>query len=380
MAHQRCRRDREMFGNEEILERVVEWFKTGKARPFMLELRPTNLCNLRCPSCVARGYPPYTPGEELSLADYERIIDEAAELGVGYVQIVGGGEPFMRREKVLGMMRCIKRYNMKGFVVTNGTLFDAELIRELVEMAWDTIFLSLDAPNPELNDFLRDKPGCFEKIVTAIHKFKNLKRAHNQDLPQLDLGPVLSHYNCRAIVDMVRLCADVGLDNLSFQPVRVHDDEAGKPFLLTGEDLKALAVEVPKARKLADELGVRNNLHELDREMLEGSSKLPEVIQSYSSEFKDYPILSLHCLSPWFYIGINADGTVGPCSIDHPTTYKGDIRDSSLKAYWDGSHFQAFREGLLRKELPEACANCCGTNVIEIKKLRERLREVIPCD
>jgi len=81
-----------VFDSDELLERMVEWFKTGKGRPWLLEIRPTNFCNLFCPSCVARGHPhEQIKGEELTDEEYIRIIDEAAELGVRLVQISGGG-------------------------------------------------------------------------------------------------------------------------------------------------------------------------------------------------------------------------------------------------------------------------------------------------
>lgn len=366
-----------MFDSAELLDRIVQWFETGKGSPFMLELRPTNLCNLRCPSCVARGYPHYTPGEELSEEEYLRLIDEAARMGVRYVQIVGGGEPFVRRDTVLRMMRRIKQYGMAGFIVTNGTLFDKAAVRELVDMKWDVLLLSFDAPEPEMNDFLRGKKGCFDALVSAVRDIVRYKTENHAYHPVLVLGPVLSRYNCRTLEEMIRLGAHLKVERVMFQPVRVRKDKRGEPFLLTEDDLKSLAEDIPQAQATAAELGIETNLTDIGDEMLRGSSDLPEVIQSYSSGYKGHPLLSINCFSPWFYLGINADGTVGPCSIDHPTTYKGDVRKTSLSDWWKSRHFDSFRGSLSRGELPEACRNCCGTTVIEIKKIRERLRKVM---
>lgn len=366
-----------MFDSQELLGRIVEWFETGKGRPFMLELRPTNLCNLRCPSCVARGYPHYVAGEEISDEEYLRIIDEAAGLGVRYVQIVGGGEPFVRRDKVLKMMHLIKQHGMSSFVVTNGTLFDETAIREIVEMKWDVILLSLDAPEQELNDFLRGKEGSFDALVGAVRLLARYKKQKNSHFPTLVLGPVLSHYNCRSLTRMVQFAAELKVDKVMFQPVRVRKDQKGKPFLLTEEDLEALQGEIPRAMAAAEDLGMETNLQDIGSEMLRGSSDLPEVIRSYATGHGNHPLLSLKCYSPWFYMGINPDGKVGPCSIDHPTTYKGNIKGSRLEECWNSHQFQSFRDSLAAGDTPEACKNCCGTTVIEIRKIRERLKDVV---
>lgn len=366
-----------MFDSEEILERIAEWSKTGKGRPFMLELRPTNRCNLCCPSCVARGRPRYAPEEELSGEEYLRIIDEAAELGVRYVQISGGGEPFMRSEELLRMMRRIKYRNMVGWVITNGTLFDAEIVEEVVKMRWDTVFLSLDAPNPEINDFLRSKKGCFDELVSSVRQFNRVKLEYGHNLPKVHVGAVLSHHNCRMLKEMIALCANLGIEKVTFQPVHVGKGGKGVSFLLSEDDLKALAEEIPKTRELAQKLGVQSNLNDLSRELLEKSDNPCEIIRSQSSRSENHPLLSIPCFFPWYYIGISTEGAVGPCSILDSATYKGDIRDSTLREYWEHSHLKDVRDRLSRKKLLPMCRRCVGTHVMETKHMRERLRKVL---
>lgn len=343
-----------------------------------MELRPTNLCNLRCPSCVARVSRPFTSGEELSADEYGRIIDEAAGLGVRQVRIVGAGEPFMRPEKTFRMMRRVKRYDMGGMVLTNGTLFDDKMIREIVEMGWDLIIFSLDGPNPEINDFLRSRQGSFERTTSAIREFSRLKNERGTRSPLMTVAPVLSHYNCHVIPDLIVLGAELGADDVLFQPVTIPEDRgAGRPFLLTKEDVKTITAEIPRAQEIAERMGIRTNLDKIDLPLLERGDDLSNVIQSYSSRFAGHPLLSIKCFSPWFYIGINPDGSVGPCIITPPTTHSGDIRTSTLKAFWEGEQFRRFRERLMRGELPSICRNCCGSAVIEINRVRERLKDVI---
>ncbi len=364
-----------MFDSREIIERIVEGFTNGTGRPFMLELRPTNRCNLRCPSCVARGRPHPVPEEELSEEEYLRIIDEAAELGVRYVQISGGGEPFMRRDELLRIMSHIKSHEMVGWVITNGTLFDAAIIEEIVKMQWDTIFLSLDAPDPATNDFLRSKTGSFDALVLSVRQFNQVKMRYGHDLPRIHVGSVLSHYTCKMLKEMITLCAELDVQKVTFQPVHVGKGDKGNSFLLSEEDLETLSKDIPLACAIGQKLKVNNNLDCLKRELLEKSNDLRELICPGRSDQEDHPLLSLPCFSPWYYIGISTDGAVGPCSIFDSLTYRGDIRHSSLRAYWEGSHFKDIRDSLSRKRLPPMCRNCTGTQVMETEQMRERLKE-----
>ncbi len=366
-----------MFDEDEVAERIVDWFKHGMGRPFMLELRPTNRCNLNCPSCVARGHPHQIPsGRELSGTEYLRIIDEAAELGIKYVQISGGGEPFVRKETLLKIMARVKYHGLAGFVITNGTLFDSRTIQYVFDMKWDAFLFSVDAPYPELNDFLRSRKGSFEKAVSAMRGLAHLREQSGIHTPRLDIGPVLSHYNCHLVTELVRLGVDIGVDNVLFQPVHVPANEAGSPFLLTREDEQMIEEAIPEAEETAEQAGINTNLSHLDSTILRGGDDLRKVINAYSSN-KIHPWLSISCFSPWFYIGIHPDGAVGPCSIIDDGEGIPNVRDYSLGELWMGHRFKAFRAGLFSGELPEKCKRCSGSNVMAINTIRERLEKVL---
>jgi len=273
-------------------------------------------------------------------------------------------------------MRRIKHHGMEGWVISNGTLLTDEIIEETVKIGWDTIFLSLDAPEPKLNDFLRSREGTFDKVVSSIRRFNAMKHKFGSTTPEVDVGMVLSHYNCGTISEMVRLCADLGVWWLTLQTVHVRPGR-GSDFLFTDEDLAVLATEIPKAQTIAAELGLKTNLEDLNKELLKSSNDPREVIRKNSLTFGEHPFLSIPCHSPWYYIGISTEGTIGPCSIYHDTTYKGDVRNTSLKELWTNSHLKEVRERLQRNELIGPCYKCTSQQVVEIKHLRERLGDVL---
>ena len=107
---------------------------------------------------------------------YLKLIDEAAKLGVKEVYICGGGEPLVRKDLLLRLMKLIKQKKMHGFLITNGTLFTEEDIIKIIEIGWDNISFSVDGANSRVNDSLRGKRGAFKLAVQNMKRFKELWR------------------------------------------------------------------------------------------------------------------------------------------------------------------------------------------------------------
>ena len=76
------------------------WERRGVHVPPIMILSVTNRCNLNCKGCYARELRPSAGGgEEMSREEWERVVGEARDLGIGVIMIAGG-EPLLRREIV----------------------------------------------------------------------------------------------------------------------------------------------------------------------------------------------------------------------------------------------------------------------------------------
>jgi hypothetical protein len=63
--------------------------ETAPVIPSFLELEITGFCQLNCVHCYADSGPRGGPGT-MTTADWERVIDQAAAIGVTMVQFIGG--------------------------------------------------------------------------------------------------------------------------------------------------------------------------------------------------------------------------------------------------------------------------------------------------
>jgi MoaA/NifB/PqqE/SkfB family radical SAM enzyme len=101
--------------------------RTGVHTPLVLLISPTMRCNLRCEGCYAAGY---SSAGEMSPELFQRIIDQANEIGI-FVFTILGGEPFLRKD-----LLDVGAANPDSFfqVFTNGTMLKAASVSRLAEI------------------------------------------------------------------------------------------------------------------------------------------------------------------------------------------------------------------------------------------------------
>ena len=242
-----------------IAARLRRW-DSGEVRgPYTMELYPTMTCNIDCVFCDTT----YRKGKqtgELSAEQYWRILDEATELGVRRIFILGGGEPLIRKDVTPELMRRIKDRGIEGHIATNGTLFDDALIQQVVDTRWDELHFSLDAPDPATNDYLRGRPGVFAKVakvMCTIHGLKKKAGLGVHDAPRMLIHAVVTNKNYWMFADMLRFAHAVGCFRVNFDYIIAYRPE--QHALKLDEDEKA---EIPRLAReglaVAEELGLES--------------------------------------------------------------------------------------------------------------------------
>ena len=357
---------------KEILERIQDWLQKKPMPPYQLEINPTNLCNLHCLPCEARGKPFYNSEEEkrITLGIYKSIIDEAASVGVKIIHLSGGGEP-LAADKTIYIMEYIKQNNIKGSIVTNGTLFNEYLIKKLIMFSWDVILYSIDGADAKTHDYIRNYNGAFKKIIESIKQFNYYKSKLKNEKPELWMCLVLNSYNYKTIREYMHLAYSLNIKKIFIQPIRIKNDTLGKSLLLSEQQQKIFNDSIGSLLKEALHYGIETNLDEFDAKLIEKSSEIHTVIESYL-EKKTNNLSSLPCYSPWYFMAIKPNGNVYPCGVDSSHHF-GNIVYNNLTEMWYGDAFNNFREKLLRKDLPAFCKECCGMTVMQTKKIQNSL-------
>jgi MoaA/NifB/PqqE/SkfB family radical SAM enzyme len=126
-------------------------------------------CNLRCRYCVARSSP-NVPRRAIGLANVQRLIDEAAELGFVHAFFTGG-EPFLLPD--IYDMLAYSSQRLLTTVLTNAMLLHGTRLDKLVAVANERLIVqvSLDGGCAEDHDAYRGA-GSWARAVDGIQRLQ----------------------------------------------------------------------------------------------------------------------------------------------------------------------------------------------------------------
>jgi MoaA/NifB/PqqE/SkfB family radical SAM enzyme len=134
--------------------------RAGKWVPFIVAISPTMKCNLNCRGCYSGLY---SKDGELNAEELDRLFSECKSIG-DYFVVLTGGEPFLMQDTLL---RLFRKYNDMYFLIfTNGTLFDAPLVKELARLGNVAPALSLEGFEEETDR--RRGAGVYARVMRSM--------------------------------------------------------------------------------------------------------------------------------------------------------------------------------------------------------------------
>jgi MoaA/NifB/PqqE/SkfB family radical SAM enzyme len=135
--------------------------------PNLMSLAVNDVCNAGCQHCSF-----FTAVEEagravLTLPQISQAISDAQDLGVSVINLVGG-EPLMR-DDLPQVIASIDKTRSTSVLFTNGWALE-ERAADLRSAGLDSVFVSIDAADPQQHDEFRRTPGLHERALRGIRK------------------------------------------------------------------------------------------------------------------------------------------------------------------------------------------------------------------
>ncbi len=138
--------------NKAVIQHTQHQYKIrpkAKEFPMMCVLSFVYTCNAKCPNC------PYTNSKIRSTykdrpfmkEDTFRIIADQCGFYNAWIRLSGGGEP-MLHPKAVELIEYAKGVNAKVGLITNGSRFNEENTRRILEAGVDMVEFSVDASDP----------------------------------------------------------------------------------------------------------------------------------------------------------------------------------------------------------------------------------------
>ncbi|MDJ0306901.1 radical SAM protein [Dehalobacter sp.] len=305
--------------SQEFLE---EYFK-DKPQLTNLHIEITSKCNERCVHC-------YIPHEN-KVSDIEAdlfydVLEQCKNMRLLHLTL-SGGEPMLHKSFCDFLRKC-KEYDFSVNVLSNLTLLNDEIIKEMRTNPLLGVQVSLYSMDSNIHDEITQMKGSFKKTKNAI-----LKLIEN-DIPLQISCPIMKqNKNC-------------------------YDDVknwAKKHKIHVGDDYVIIARYNHTTQNLSNRLSI-NEIREVINDIVVIDTSYMEQMEREAEKKKNITSNDFVCSVCHSSICIADNGNVYPCAGWQDYNI-GNVKETSLEDIWNNSERIQYLRGLRRKDFPK-CIQC----------------------
>lgn len=299
-----------------------EYFK-DKPQLTNLHIEITSKCNERCVHC-------YIPHDN-KVSDIEPdlfydILKQCKNMKLLHLTL-SGGEPMLHNSFCDFLRKC-KEYDFSVNVLSNLTLLNDEIIKEMRANPLLGVQVSLYSMDSNIHDEITQMKGSFEKTKNAI-----LKLIEN-DIPLQISCPIMKqNKNC-------------------------YDDVknwAKKHKIHVGDDYAIIARYNHSTQNLSNRLSI-NEIKEVINNIVVNDTSYFEQMEREAEKKKDVTLNDFICNVCHSSICIADNGNIYPCAGWQDYNI-GNVKETSLKDIWNNSQRIQYLRNLRRKDFPK-CIQC----------------------
>ena len=285
---------------------------------------------MQCPYC-SNPVALEKPGGELSAAEWARIFDEAAALGILQVHI-SGGEPLARRD-VTDIVRAARSSGLYVNLITAAVNLTAERADALVEAGVEHVQISLQDATEEGCNRITNYSKAFQK------KLESARLVTERGLP-LTINAVVHRQNLDRVADMIELALSLGAHRIEIANTQYY-----------GWALRNRAALMPEPHQVEAATAIVSAA----RERLKGRMLIDYVAPDYYAGKYPKP-----CMGGWGrqIVVVTPSGQALPCHAAQtiPGLAFDNLREKSLGWIWRRS--AAFNRFRGTDWMPEPCRSC----------------------
>lgn len=333
-------------------------------------IEPTSRCNLDCRICARHTWTGEETGD-MSPETFRRILEFAQDSPAVETLFFGGvAEPFSHPD-ILDMLRQALRTGKRVESITNGVFLTLPVIRELVDMGLDMLWVSIDLDH---QDSMGGK-GILEDFRARLRTLYNLAYQAGGKT-RFGIMFVAGKSNIHALPEVLGLANAVRASALMVTNLIPYEPSL-EPEILYGETLRVMG-HADNVADLREKQGTAVSLPIMD-------FKTPEVSRILAGVMGESPHLRLGTGSilrksgqcPFVEgdsISIRWDGDVAPCAaLLHNNSYHlsgtkrcirrcsfGNVGSEPLGAIWEKPDYVDFRNRVRAFEFPPCtiCGHC----------------------
>jgi MoaA/NifB/PqqE/SkfB family radical SAM enzyme len=293
--------------------------------PLCIDIETAAICDLACGFCYRESIA--TPDKLITDSLFERIVDQAVEIGVPSIKFNWRGEPLMH-PRLHRLVDYAKRKGVIDTIInTNATHLSHTTGRRLIEAGLDFMIYSFDGGTKETYERMRPgrfKPNKFEDVYRNIVDFAEVREKMGAKFPRTKIQMILTEETYSEQEAFFKLFDDY-VDEVTV----TQYSERGGNF----SDLDPAEAQV--YRQLCDDIGISEGapyMRDADGKISVANGRLP-------------------CEQPFQRLMVTYDGRVAMCCFDwgamHPVGYvdKASFKDPDADKRLVMKHIQSGRKG-----------------------------------
>ena len=288
--------------------------------PYMLQIEPTNMCNLKCPLCPVGTNKLGRERRHMPLKEFKALIDDMEDYLL-FLILWEWGEPFIHPQ-LPEMIKYAADRDIKTLTSTNAHfLHNDDYLERILKSGLTTLIIAIDSLEQDKYATYR-KNGKLAKAVEGLRKVVRMKKSLKSNM-RINLRMVIMNQNEHELPDMRRFAKEMGVDVFT---VKSLNPSCG----LDAEDETLVPTDL-KYRRYAYHEGTYERVR-----------------------------IDTHCKKMWFMCSITANGEVIPCGYDYTSELKiGHITEKPLTQIWNSPEAQLLRKRLYyQKETIPKCREC----------------------
>jgi len=288
--------------------------------PFMLQIEPTNACNLECPLCPVGRKELKRKTQHMTFEMFKSIIDDMQDYLL-FLVLWNWGEPLMNPQ-LPKMIRYASERDIRTVTSTNGHFLDNEdYMQQLLTSGLTTLIVAIDSLDDESYEIYRKKGSLVKAVAGLKNVVKMKKRLGSKTL--INLRMVVMKQNEHELAAIRKLAHKIGVDWFSVKTLN------------------------PSCGSLA-----------MDSDLVPTNPKYQRF--EYDPQTHQRIRIDSVCRIPWEMANIFSNGDVVPCCYDFDATMKlGNIMEMPLSKMWNSLEYSRLRQKIYnQKDSVENCRNC----------------------
>jgi MoaA/NifB/PqqE/SkfB family radical SAM enzyme len=307
--------------------------------PMIIEIQPSNICNLKCDYCFWKNtnYSNKNRKDVMRLEEYDALFREMQNLGIRKLSISGGGEPFLD-QRMPDILNLARKYNLEVRIVTSGTILPNESLLEL--MYCKEIRFSIDAIKPTTYSEIKHVPqNVFSQVLENLNKLIKLKAEKSSSL-SIGTSFLLTEKNYLEVEDFCKYMLKLPID-----AIVIKYDIYGLPNILK--------------EKFSD---IEASLKKINDQRIEIRERLPLN-----------NVKGMKCFVPYFKVAINPYGDLYSCCLGSQPGEKngyflGNLHNKSFRDVWNSA--KSIIQNLGKNGV---LCTCCNYTDYKINKIMSKL-------